>query len=58
MKKYQIRYVSRVSGNLSIKSGYEKKQDAENVLRKAGFKPESGIWIHEKWFAKIWEDKT
>lgn len=58
MNKYQIRFVSRISGNLSIKRGYEKKQDAENALSEAGFKQEYGIWIHEKWFAKIWEDKT
>lgn len=58
MKKYQIRFVSRVSHRLSIKNGYTKKEDAEKDLMKAEFKPDNGFWIHEKWFAKIWEDNT
>lgn len=58
MNKYQIRFVSRTSGNLGIKRGYTNKTSAEKDLRKNGFEQHGDVWLTDKYFAKIHVDKT
>lgn len=56
MSKYQIRFVSRKTFNLHIKTGYKTKIDAEKDLEKNGFVRHGEVWQHPNWWAKIWEE--
>lgn len=54
---WQIVFYSRVSGGISRKHGYKRRQDAADALRKNGFTEDSsGVWVAEGWLAKIRED--
>lgn len=53
---WQIVFYNRDTGNISRKHGYKRWQDAADALRKNGFAEDSGVWVAERWLAKIRED--
>lgn len=53
---WQIAFYNRDTGNISRKRGYKRRQDAADALRKNGFTEDSGVWVAERWLAKIRED--
>lgn len=53
---WQIVFYSRVTGNISRKHNYKRRQDAADALRKNGFSEDSGVWVAEGWLAKIREE--
>lgn len=42
---WQIVFYSRVTGDISRKHGYKRRQDAAEALRKNGFTEDSGVWV-------------
>lgn len=56
---WQIVFYSRVTGDISRKHGYKRRQDAAEALRKNGFAEDSsGVWVADNWLAKIREDNS
>ena len=55
---WQIAFYNLDTGNISRKRGYKRRQDAADALRKNGFTEDSGVWVAERWLAKIREDNT
>lgn len=54
---WQIVFYSRVTGDISRKRGYKRRQAAAFDLRENGFAEDSsGVWVAENWLAKIRED--
>lgn len=53
---WQIVFYNRDTGNISRKHGYKRRQEAAEALRKNGFAEDSGVWVAERWLAKIRED--
>lgn len=54
---WQIVFYSRVTGDISRKRGYKRRQAAAEALRQNGFAEDaSGVWVAENWLAKIRED--
>lgn len=53
---WQIVFYSRVTGDISRKHGYKRRQEAAESLRRNGFTENAGIWVAENWLAKIRED--
>lgn len=55
---WQIVFYSRVTGDISRKHGYKRRQEAADALRRNGFTEDSGVWVLEGWIAKIREDNS
>lgn len=56
MNKYQIRFVSKNTHELVVKSGYSTKREAEKHLEKSGYSRNGEIWDNDGWWAKIWAE--